>query len=282
MLVLPADLTHRRRHGLPADARGGIARRTRVRRSSSMQPRSAVSTPPRSPCCWSSAARVWLPARRCRCGPCPRAPAQPGRPYGVAELLPEAVTRIKWRAPMPAIPSSLSPNLSIGSRGCQAAVAGPRCGHLDIEGRVLRPARSQRRRQDHADQHPGRPDPRQQRRRACWAATCRPTMPRPAAIGSGGAAGTGVRPFFTVREALRIQSGYFGMSQRRLDRRTARRAWAWPTRPTANMRQLSGGMKRRVLVAQAWCTSRRSSCWTNPPPAWTWNCARPCGSSSPG
>ena len=58
-------------------------------------------------------------------------------------------------------------------------------------------------------------------------------------------------PFFSVREALRIQTGYFGV----------RRNDAWidelhaPPRPgrqaDANMRQLSGGMKRRVLVAQA-------------------------------
>ena len=58
-------------------------------------------------------------------------------------------------------------------------------------------------------------------------------------------------PFFTVREALRIQSGYFGV----------RRNDAWidellsnlglTDKADANMRQLSGGMKRRVLVAQA-------------------------------
>ena len=58
-------------------------------------------------------------------------------------------------------------------------------------------------------------------------------------------------PFFSVREALRIQSGYFGV----------RHNDAWITellgelgladKADANMRQLSGGMKRRVLVAQA-------------------------------
>jgi len=58
-------------------------------------------------------------------------------------------------------------------------------------------------------------------------------------------------PFFTVREALRIQSGYFGV----------RHNDAWITelldhlgladKADTNMRQLSGGMKRRVLVAQA-------------------------------
>jgi ABC-2 type transport system ATP-binding protein len=58
-------------------------------------------------------------------------------------------------------------------------------------------------------------------------------------------------PFFTVRETLRIQSGYFGL----------RHNDAWidevihhldlGAKIDANMRTLSGGMKRRVLVAQA-------------------------------
>ena len=58
-------------------------------------------------------------------------------------------------------------------------------------------------------------------------------------------------PFFTVRETLRIQSGYFGI----------RNNDAWideilenldlTAKAEVNMRRLSGGMKRRVLVAQA-------------------------------
>ena len=58
-------------------------------------------------------------------------------------------------------------------------------------------------------------------------------------------------PFFTVRETLRIQSGYFGL----------RHNDAWidellhhldlTQKADANMRALSGGMKRRVLVGQA-------------------------------
>ncbi|THF63759.1 ABC transporter ATP-binding protein [Pseudothauera nasutitermitis] len=57
-------------------------------------------------------------------------------------------------------------------------------------------------------------------------------------------------PFFSVRELLRIQAGYFGL-----------RADAWideileglglTAKANVNMRALSGGMKRRVLVAQA-------------------------------
>ena len=58
-------------------------------------------------------------------------------------------------------------------------------------------------------------------------------------------------PFFTVRETLRFQAGYFGI----------RRADDWideilarldlTSKANVNMRALSGGMKRRVLVGQA-------------------------------
>ncbi len=58
-------------------------------------------------------------------------------------------------------------------------------------------------------------------------------------------------PFFSVRETLEIQSGYFGI----------RNNGAWideilhhldlTSKAHANMRSLSGGMKRRVLVGQA-------------------------------
>ncbi|MCC7269129.1 MAG: ABC transporter ATP-binding protein [Rhodocyclaceae bacterium] len=58
-------------------------------------------------------------------------------------------------------------------------------------------------------------------------------------------------PFFTVRESLEIQSGYFGIRDNA--------AWIdeilenldLTEKADTNMRQLSGGMKRRVLVAQA-------------------------------
>ena len=61
-------------------------------------------------------------------------------------------------------------------------------------------------------------------------------------------------PFFSVRETLFIQAGYFG-----IPRTAALSAWvdellhklALESKADSNMRQLSGGMKRRVLVAQA-------------------------------
>ncbi len=58
-------------------------------------------------------------------------------------------------------------------------------------------------------------------------------------------------PFFTVREALRFQSGYFGLHKNDdwIDELLSGLGLA--DKAKANMRQLSGGMKRRVLVAQA-------------------------------
>ncbi len=58
-------------------------------------------------------------------------------------------------------------------------------------------------------------------------------------------------PFFSVREALRIQSGYFGIRRNDawIDELLAELGLA--DKANANLRQLSGGMKRRVLVAQA-------------------------------
>jgi len=59
-------------------------------------------------------------------------------------------------------------------------------------------------------------------------------------------------PFFTVREVLRIQGGYFGLGRENDD-------WIdellhelmLTDKADTNMRALSGGMKRRVLIAQS-------------------------------
>jgi ABC-2 type transport system ATP-binding protein len=58
-------------------------------------------------------------------------------------------------------------------------------------------------------------------------------------------------PFFTVRETLEIQSGYFGLRDNApwIDELLEKLALA--SKANANMRSLSGGMKRRVMVAQA-------------------------------
>ncbi len=58
-------------------------------------------------------------------------------------------------------------------------------------------------------------------------------------------------PFFTVRETLSFQSGYFGLRDNGawIDELLERLALV--AKADANMRSLSGGMKRRVMVAQA-------------------------------
>ena len=58
-------------------------------------------------------------------------------------------------------------------------------------------------------------------------------------------------PFFNVREALRIQSGYFGVKNNDAWIDELLDSLGLTDKANANMRQLSGGMKRRVLVAQA-------------------------------
>jgi ABC-2 type transport system ATP-binding protein len=58
-------------------------------------------------------------------------------------------------------------------------------------------------------------------------------------------------PFFSVREALRFQSGYFGVKNNNAWIDELLESLGLADKANANMRQLSGGMKRRVLVAQA-------------------------------
>ncbi|HEX4509716.1 MAG TPA: ABC transporter ATP-binding protein [Burkholderiaceae bacterium] len=58
-------------------------------------------------------------------------------------------------------------------------------------------------------------------------------------------------PFFSVRETLRIQSGYFGVRGNDAWIDELLQGLGLADKARANMRQLSGGMKRRVLVAQA-------------------------------
>ncbi|MFA5913070.1 MAG: ABC transporter ATP-binding protein [Burkholderiales bacterium] len=58
-------------------------------------------------------------------------------------------------------------------------------------------------------------------------------------------------PFFSVRETLRIQSGYFGLKHNDAWIDEVMHHLDLTGKAGANMRSLSGGMKRRVLVAQA-------------------------------
>lgn len=58
-------------------------------------------------------------------------------------------------------------------------------------------------------------------------------------------------PFFTVRETLRLQSGYFGLRHNDAWIDEVMHHLDLTDKADTNMRRLSGGMKRRVLVAQA-------------------------------
>ncbi len=58
-------------------------------------------------------------------------------------------------------------------------------------------------------------------------------------------------PFFNVREALLFQSGYFGVRNNGAWIDELLESLGLTDKAGANMRQLSGGMKRRMLVAQA-------------------------------
>ncbi|XXQ69486.1 ABC transporter ATP-binding protein [Neisseriaceae bacterium B1] len=58
-------------------------------------------------------------------------------------------------------------------------------------------------------------------------------------------------PFFTVREILRIQSGYFGLRHNDDWIDEMLHHLGLTDKAATNLRNLSGGMKRRVMVAQA-------------------------------
>jgi ABC-2 type transport system ATP-binding protein len=58
-------------------------------------------------------------------------------------------------------------------------------------------------------------------------------------------------PFFTVRETLQFQSGYFGIKNNNEWIDELLEQLNLSDKQDTNMRQLSGGMKRRVLIAQA-------------------------------
>ena len=60
-----------------------------------------------------------------------------------------------------------------------------------------------------------------------------------------------IDPFFTVRETLQFQSGYFGIKNNNEWIDELLEQLNLSDKQDTNMRQLSGGMKRRVLIAQA-------------------------------
>ncbi|MBX2847918.1 MAG: ABC transporter ATP-binding protein [Acidiferrobacterales bacterium] len=60
-----------------------------------------------------------------------------------------------------------------------------------------------------------------------------------------------IDPFFTVRETLQFQSGYFGIRNNEAWIDELLEQLNLSDKQNTNMRRLSGGMKRRVLIAQA-------------------------------
>ncbi|NND81279.1 MAG: ABC transporter ATP-binding protein [Gammaproteobacteria bacterium] len=60
-----------------------------------------------------------------------------------------------------------------------------------------------------------------------------------------------IDPFFTVRQTLQFQSGYFGVKNNEQWIDELLEQLNLTDKQDNNMRQLSGGMKRRVLIAQA-------------------------------
>jgi ABC-2 type transport system ATP-binding protein len=60
-----------------------------------------------------------------------------------------------------------------------------------------------------------------------------------------------IDPFFTVRETLQFQSGYFGLRNNDVWIDELLEQLNLMDKQDTNMRRLSGGMKRRVLIAQA-------------------------------
>jgi ABC-2 type transport system ATP-binding protein len=64
-------------------------------------------------------------------------------------------------------------------------------------------------------------------------------------------------PFFSVREMLVLQSGYFGIKKNDDWIDEILHHLDLTTKANANMRMLSGGMKRARWWPRPWCTGRR-------------------------
>ena len=86
--------------------------------------------------------------------------------------------------------------------------------------------------------------------------------------------------FFTPFQALELQAGYYGVpnAQRRSEEILA--ALGLSDKRDAYVRQLSGGMKRRLLIAKALVHTPPVLIWMNRPPVLILNCAASFGPMS--
>ena len=116
----------------------------------------------------------------------------------------------------------------------------------------LRPARAQWRRQVDPDQHPGRAGGQDQRRGQESGASTSTEHPRNAKLSIGIVPQEILfDPFFTPREALEMQAGLYGVPKERRITDELLAAMHLTDKANAYSRTLSGGMKRRLLVAKA-------------------------------
>ena len=126
---------------------------------------------------------------------------------------------------------------------------------LELEARrVLRPARPERRRQDHHAAAVPRADrPRRAATISCSASRCRARAREARARVGVVPQIDNLDPDFTVRENLLVYGRYFGLSQREIDARIpALLEFAGLAgRADAQIKTLSGGMKRRLTLARA-------------------------------
>jgi hypothetical protein len=113
-----------------------------------------------------------------------------------------------------------------------------------------------------------------------------------------------IDPYFTPRELLELQAGLYGVppAERRSDEITSRRASFWSCKPgstgcrrpsaapTRSWRRWPSPTRRTPMPVRCraacaggswsprrWCTTRRSWCWTSPPPGSTSSCASSSG-----
>jgi ABC-2 type transport system ATP-binding protein len=116
-------------------------------------------------------------------------------------------------------------------------------------GRVFRPARAQRRGQDHADQHPGRLARATSGRVLVQGSDVQADYAGPGASWAWCRRNWCLTRSSTCARRCAFQSGYFGVKHNDDWIDELLHSLGLADKANANMRQLSGGMKRRVLVA---------------------------------